>query len=337
MNKITLWGNLLTAVALSSAGTATAEWRCDCTSIVGSCSASASAGESFIEVTSNTAQCARVDYFVDGIPFVALVVDGVERQNWITQTENPSIIVQGCQICLDNAADGVVRNSTPSATDGERTRIIEVAPTYPPAAAAAGIEGHVDVRFTVAPDGGVSGAEVVEAEPADVFDRAALAAVRRWRYSPSEGTEPETMTDRVSFDLDDAVFGLRETTPSPEARSGQAEPVLNRCVREGASYDFGAMIDVSLINACQEPLVVHSCAAGVGPSQQQWICREGELAEDGNFQITRAPNSEYWWLACSIGDAACRGEGQLWIRSMHRQLASVDPRDRTRAPLARSF
>ena len=80
--------------ALMCSGQALAEWRCDCTSIVDSCAATATVQDSFIEVTSNTAQCSRVDYFVDGTPLVALVVDGAERQDWISESATPSIIIQ---------------------------------------------------------------------------------------------------------------------------------------------------------------------------------------------------------------------------------------------------
>ena len=112
-------------VALSAmvfAGQAQAEWRCDCTSIVNSCAATATVQDSFIEVTSNTEQCSRVDYFVDGTPLVALVVDGVERQDWISQSATPSIIIQSCQVCLDNAsAEEPLPFASSLFSDGEPT------------------------------------------------------------------------------------------------------------------------------------------------------------------------------------------------------------------------
>jgi len=42
----------------------------------------------------------------------------------------------------------------------------------------------VDIEFTVAADGTTRDAMVRAAEPAGVFDRAALQAVARWRYEP---------------------------------------------------------------------------------------------------------------------------------------------------------
>ena len=58
------------------------------------------------------------------------------------------------------------------------------APAYPPEALRAGESGEVVVEFTVNPDGSVSNARVVRANPPRTFDRAALSAVRRWRFQP---------------------------------------------------------------------------------------------------------------------------------------------------------
>jgi protein TonB len=62
------------------------------------------------------------------------------------------------------------------------TRRIE--PVYPAEARRTRRQGWVDVVFTVQPDGSVSGATVADADPRYVFDRAALAAVSRWQFTP---------------------------------------------------------------------------------------------------------------------------------------------------------
>ncbi|MBJ7575523.1 energy transducer TonB [Luteimonas sp. MC1828] len=58
------------------------------------------------------------------------------------------------------------------------------APRYPAEALRAAQSGEVQVEFTVSPDGSVSDARVVRANPPRVFDREAVAAVRRWRFEP---------------------------------------------------------------------------------------------------------------------------------------------------------
>ena len=55
---------------------------------------------------------------------------------------------------------------------------------YPPAARAAGIEGHVVVRYDVTAAGTVANPRIVESEPAGTFDAAALASLSRWRFRP---------------------------------------------------------------------------------------------------------------------------------------------------------
>ena len=47
-----------------------------------------------------------------------------------------------------------------------------------------GLEGWVQVQFTITPTGTVEEAVVVNAEPKNIFDDAALKAIARWRYNP---------------------------------------------------------------------------------------------------------------------------------------------------------
>jgi TonB family protein len=330
--------------ALSLGGTATAEWRCDCTEIVGSCAAAATVRDSFIEVTSDVEQCARVDYFVDGRPFVALVVDGSAREDWIAQGESPTVLVQSCQVCVDNsgttAADtgfgeGLYR-------EGEPVPIVSVDPVYPPAAAAAGVEGFVELRFSVSPTGTVIDPEVVASEPPGVFDEAALAAVDRWRYTrPPLGEEQSVeVTERLDFDLSEEILSLTARDNRNTGPVAATNPARNDCVREDTRYNFGSAIDISLLNACEQPLLVYHCAAGTGSYRDRWVCRDPQgatLDATGRLEITRAPNSEYWWLACAVDDAGCIANGRDWIRSLDRQTASLDPQARSRARLARSY
>lgn len=69
-----------------------------------------------------------------------------------------------------------------SASTLKRTRT--VAPSYPSDALKKGIEGWVELAFTVMPNGTVDEIEVRNASPADVFDDAAMKAIRQWRFEP---------------------------------------------------------------------------------------------------------------------------------------------------------
>jgi TonB family protein len=73
------------------------------------------------------------------------------------------------------------RNVVPAATL-KRTR--EASPVYPRDAQRNNVQGWVDVEFTIAPDGTTQDLIVRAAEPADIFEKAALESVQRWRFEP---------------------------------------------------------------------------------------------------------------------------------------------------------
>jgi TonB family protein len=63
-------------------------------------------------------------------------------------------------------------------------RIREVPPVYPREAQRAGIEGWVQVEFTIAPDGTTRDLRVRDSNPPQIFDKAALDSVSKWRFEP---------------------------------------------------------------------------------------------------------------------------------------------------------
>lgn len=356
---------ILSATLLLAAQHAAAQFRCDCTSIVDTCTAEVSVRGGAIDVTTDRPQCARVDYFVDGQPFVSLAIDGEARENWLARTVDPRVIVQSCQVCRENAPSAttlVPRAPEPAAADNAEAPanaglapLIEVAPTYPPAALARGVQGYVDVEFTVTPNGAVENARVTGAQPTGLFEPAAIAAVTRSRYPSDPARAPLTQTKRVQFVPPAAP-------PAPAARVAASAPGAtgprNQCVREDAVYNFGEMIEVSLLNACAEPLLVYSCAEGTGRHANRWTCTDSErqtalLAPAGrqtpsgdslngyaaleSFVVTRAPNSQYWWMACREADVDCRAGARQWIRAVDGQPATVDPQNRASMAVARSY
>ena len=85
--------------------------------------------------------------------------------------------------------------AAPSASD---LRPISMpAPKFPPEALRAGQSGSVLVEYTVGTDGTVTAARVVRSNPARVFDREAVNAVRRWRFQPV--ASPVTTRREISF------------------------------------------------------------------------------------------------------------------------------------------
>lgn len=62
--------------------------------------------------------------------------------------------------------------------------MVRVPPNYPQKAMAEGIEGWVNLSFSIDPVGKVIDVQVVDAEPKRIFDREARKALRKWKYKP---------------------------------------------------------------------------------------------------------------------------------------------------------
>jgi protein TonB len=81
----------------------------------------------------------------------------------------------------------------------------QVDPEYPRDAMLDGVEGSIELRFTVTAQGQVEDIEVVTADPPQTFDRAATTALRRWRYEPrrEDGVAVDSRTRvRLEFKLE---------------------------------------------------------------------------------------------------------------------------------------
>ncbi|MBV9912174.1 MAG: energy transducer TonB, partial [Sinobacteraceae bacterium] len=74
-----------------------------------------------------------------------------------------------------------------------------VSPEYPPRALADKVAGSVTVEFTVTTSGEPRDIRVVDSTPPGVFDRAALNAVRRWRWESPPVEIP--MRTAIRFEL----------------------------------------------------------------------------------------------------------------------------------------
>ncbi len=84
---------------------------------------------------------------------------------------------------------------------------VRTPPVYPFKARQRNIEGYVEVKLLVQPDGSVGSVEILDARPPGVFDQAALDAVPRWRFTPGriEGRAvPSWVITRVVFTMNEA-------------------------------------------------------------------------------------------------------------------------------------
>jgi len=121
-------------------------------------------------------------------------------------TPSPENATSGMDFGADVAADisldgGLALESG----DGEFLPIVRVAAIYPRRALQRGIEGFVDVEFTVSKFGSVINPKVIQASPAGIFDEAALDATLKYKYKPrvvnGEPMEVSGVEVRVTFEL----------------------------------------------------------------------------------------------------------------------------------------
>lgn len=91
--------------------------------------------------------------------------------------------------------------------DGNAVPIARMEPDYPARAAARGIEGYAIVEFDVNENGSVINPRILGAEPANIFDRASLRAIERWKYNPrivnGEAVKMLGLKTRFSFSLEE--------------------------------------------------------------------------------------------------------------------------------------
>ncbi len=77
-------------------------------------------------------------------------------------------------------------------------------PIYPAKALSQGIEGYVIVEFSLALDGSVKDARVVDAKPRRYFKRAALRAIKQWKYpaNSEEARQKVRLKTQINFKLE---------------------------------------------------------------------------------------------------------------------------------------
>jgi len=92
--------------------------------------------------------------------------------------------VQQASASRKNAAKPASAPTSNADLASKLKRLRYVEPEYPERALSQHLGGAVTVEFTVSIEGEPTDVHVVAAEPAGTFDRAAMAAVKRWRYQP---------------------------------------------------------------------------------------------------------------------------------------------------------
>lgn len=133
------------------------------------------------------------------------VVEEVERQ--VTISDGPDLNIDRSQVQMDTGLE--LSNASISATDGDYLPLVAIAPQYPTRAAQRGIQGWCLVSFTVNGLGNVveETITVVDAEPANIFDRSSERAAARFKFQPrvvdGKGVEVAGVQYLFRYELED--------------------------------------------------------------------------------------------------------------------------------------
>lgn len=92
------------------------------------------------------------------------------------------------------------------AQSGAIVKQVSVGAQYPRRAVTRGIEGYVDLMFDVTKYGATSNVRVTAAEPKGVFEKAAITAVKKYKYRPElidgEPVATNNVTERIRFEME---------------------------------------------------------------------------------------------------------------------------------------
>ncbi len=118
--------------------------------------------------------------------------------------DTPDVDLTGIKIAAPTAkTDLNVQGVGGFSGDGEYLPIVKVQPQYPRRALSRGIEGYVIVEFTVTKSGAVRDPIVVESDPPNIFDRAAIKAAEKFKYKPrvvdGEPIEVPGVQNKITF------------------------------------------------------------------------------------------------------------------------------------------
>jgi TonB family protein len=96
-------------------------------------------------------------------------------------------------------------------------------PSYPTSALLRGVEGHVKLSFVLDAGGQVRDVKIERSTPANVFDGAAILAMRKWRFDPASYSVSGTRYTR------NFVFSLGGKTPAGVDPGIEEVPAANDC------------------------------------------------------------------------------------------------------------
>jgi len=101
-----------------------------------------------------------------------------------SQNLDPDAAMGGIVPIVDTAFEVVSADLGAGGSDRDVVPLVRVEPQYPMKAKQQGIEGWVELMFTITEMGLVTDVIVTAANTGTIFNRAAIQAVSKWKYNP---------------------------------------------------------------------------------------------------------------------------------------------------------
>lgn len=118
-----------------------------------------------------------------------------------------------------------LKKAAPAISNPRPVHVVQ--PRYPSDALRSGITGRVDLEFRVDTDGKVRDVRVLDAQPAGVFDRAAIAALQQWQFEVPAASADERYVRSFAFTAGTGPAACQEVTGSHICRRQNQESRIN--------------------------------------------------------------------------------------------------------------
>jgi protein TonB len=101
-----------------------------------------------------------------------------------SQNLDPGAAMAAVAPVVDAQLDLVTADLGSGGSDRDVVPMVRVEPQYPMSAKQRGVEGWVELMFTITKAGTVTDIVVTAANPGTIFNKAAVQAVSKWKYNP---------------------------------------------------------------------------------------------------------------------------------------------------------
>ncbi len=103
---------------------------------------------------------------------------------------------------LPQTATSTLLNGGSKIIDAEARPIIRINPKYPMEAAQSGIQGWVQLIFSINEIGEVTDIRILDSQPKRIFDQAAKQALRKWKYEAKKEGGKAIVQENITVQLD---------------------------------------------------------------------------------------------------------------------------------------